>query len=121
MVKRPSVKCYSIKRSIGTVNSNDIRVRRTLAKEKRRHFCCFLDIVIPQEYGISRQEKLAIGLGVCAPLLKKIRADLHRNTDLGGEGGEGSEGNPTQAESENRLNPQYSHGVSSPGRHVRTR
>ncbi|XP_022658520.1 inositol hexakisphosphate and diphosphoinositol-pentakisphosphate kinase 2-like isoform X2 [Varroa destructor] len=91
------------------------------AEELYMYAKALADIVIPQEYGISRQEKLAIGLGVCAPLLKKIRADLHRNTDLGGEGGEGSEGNPTQAESENRLNPQYSHGVSSPGRHVRTR
>ncbi|KFM68191.1 Inositol hexakisphosphate and diphosphoinositol-pentakisphosphate kinase, partial [Stegodyphus mimosarum] len=37
------------------------------------------DIVIPQEYGINQQEKLTIGLGICTPLLKKIRADLHRN------------------------------------------
>ncbi|XP_066980666.1 inositol hexakisphosphate and diphosphoinositol-pentakisphosphate kinase 2 isoform X37 [Macrobrachium rosenbergii] len=72
------------------------------------------DIVIPQEYGMTQQEKVAIGQGICTPLLKKIRADLQRNI-----GEEESEEN--QGESINRLNPRYSHGVSSPGRHVRTR
>lgn len=67
------------------------------------------DIVIPQEYGLSVQEKLTIGQGICTPLLKKIKADLQRNIEELGE------------ESVNRLNPRYSHGVSSPGRHVRTR
>lgn len=54
------------------------------------------------------QEKLAIGQGICTPLLKKIKADLQRNIE-------------ECEESVNRLNPRYSHGVSSPGRHVRTR
>ncbi|CAG9783932.1 unnamed protein product [Diatraea saccharalis] len=67
------------------------------------------DIVIPQEYGSTMQEKLTIGQGICTPLLKKIRADLQRNIEESGE------------ETVNRLNPRYSHGVSSPGRHVRTR
>lgn len=67
------------------------------------------DIVIPQEYGLTMQEKLTIGQGICTPLLKKIRADLQRNIEETGE------------ETVNRLNPRYSHGVSSPGRHVRTR
>ncbi|XP_032452699.1 inositol hexakisphosphate and diphosphoinositol-pentakisphosphate kinase 2 isoform X36 [Nasonia vitripennis] len=67
------------------------------------------DIVIPQEYGLTVQEKLTIGQGICTPLLKKIRADLQRNIEEPGE------------ETVNRLNPRYSHGVSSPGRHVRTR
>ncbi|XP_033366511.1 inositol hexakisphosphate and diphosphoinositol-pentakisphosphate kinase 2 isoform X5 [Bombus vosnesenskii] len=67
------------------------------------------DIVIPQEYGLTVQEKLTIGQGICTPLLKKIRADLQRNIEETGE------------ETVNRLNPRYSHGVSSPGRHVRTR
>lgn len=66
------------------------------------------DIVIPQEYGLTKEEKLAIGTGICTPLLRKIRADLQRNIE-------------EPEESVNRLNPQYSHGVSSPGRHVRTR
>lgn len=66
------------------------------------------DIVIPQEYGLTAQEKLAIGQGICTPLLKKIKADLQRNIE-------------ESEESVNRLNPRYSHGVSSPGRHVRTR
>ncbi|CAG9837443.1 unnamed protein product [Diabrotica balteata] len=67
------------------------------------------DIVIPQEYGLTSQEKLTIGQGICTPLLKKIKADLQRNIEETGE------------ENVNRLNPRYSHGVSSPGRHVRTR
>lgn len=67
------------------------------------------DMVIPQEYGISTQEKLTIGTGICTPLLKKIKADLQRNIEEFGN------------ESVNRLNPRYSHGVTSPGRHVRTR
>lgn len=66
------------------------------------------DIVIPQEYGLTMDEKLAIGTGICTPLLRKIRADLQRNIE-------------EPEENVNRLNPRYSHGVSSPGRHVRTR
>lgn len=66
------------------------------------------DIVIPQEYGLTVQEKVAIGQGICTPLLRKIKADLQRNIE-------------ECDESVNRLNPRYSHGVSSPGRHVRTR
>jgi inositol hexakisphosphate/diphosphoinositol-pentakisphosphate kinase len=70
------------------------------------------DIVIPQEYGITQIEKLTIGLGICSPLLKKIRSDLLTNI---------YENEEDENESVNRLNPSYSHGVSSPGRHVRTR
>jgi inositol-hexakisphosphate/diphosphoinositol-pentakisphosphate 1-kinase len=66
------------------------------------------DIVIPQEYGLTKDEKLAIGTGICTPLLKKIQADLKRNIE-------------EPDENTNRLNPHYSLGVSSPGRHVRTR
>lgn len=65
--------------------------------------------MIPQEYGITTQEKLTIGTGICTPLLKKVKADLQRNIEEFGN------------ESVNRLNPRYSHGVTSPGRHVRTR
>jgi inositol-hexakisphosphate/diphosphoinositol-pentakisphosphate 1-kinase len=75
-----------------------------------KHLHIFLRFLsLFQEYGLTVQEKLAIGQGICTPLLKKIRADLQRNIEESGE------------ESVNRLNPQYSHGVSSPGRHVRTR
>ena len=70
------------------------------------------DIVIPQEYGSNTFEKLTIGLGICTPLLKKIKADLLSNMN---------EDECNETESVNRLNPQYSHGVSSPDRHVRTR
>ncbi|XP_075677724.1 inositol hexakisphosphate and diphosphoinositol-pentakisphosphate kinase 2 isoform X4 [Dermatophagoides pteronyssinus] len=73
------------------------------------------DIVIPQEYGTNVYEKLTIGLGTCTPLLKKIKADLLSIiTDAESVDQE-------TGESVNRLNPQYSYGVSSPGRHVRTR
>ena len=67
------------------------------------------DIVIPQEYGMTKEEKLTIGLGICGPLLKKIRGDLLRDY------------NEEESENVNRLNPHYSEGVSSPGRHVKTR
>ncbi|XP_074091356.1 inositol hexakisphosphate and diphosphoinositol-pentakisphosphate kinase 1 isoform X2 [Macrotis lagotis] len=64
------------------------------------------DVVIPQEYGISREEKLEIAVGFCLPLLKKIQLDLQRTHE---------------DESVNKLHPLYSRGVLSPGRHVRTR
>ncbi|CAG0918637.1 unnamed protein product [Notodromas monacha] len=69
------------------------------------------DVVIPQEYGLTAQEKLTIGQGICAPLLRKLRADMQRNLMEENE----------EAESVNRLHPHYSRGVSSPSRHVRTR
>uniref|UniRef100_A0A8C5WZE4 Inositol hexakisphosphate and diphosphoinositol-pentakisphosphate kinase n=1 Tax=Laticauda laticaudata TaxID=8630 RepID=A0A8C5WZE4_LATLA len=64
------------------------------------------DVVIPQEYGISQQEKLEIAVGFCQPLIKKIQLDLQRTHE---------------DESVNKLHPLYSRGVLSPGRHVRTR
>lgn len=78
------------------------------AEELYVHAKNLADIVIPQEYGLTVEEKLAIGTGICTPLLRKIRADLQRNIE-------------EPEENVNRLNPRYSHGVSSPGRHVRTR
>ncbi|CAH1401618.1 unnamed protein product [Nezara viridula] len=78
------------------------------AEELYIHAKYLADIVIPQEYGMTPVEKLAISQGICTPLLKKIRADLQRNIE-------------ESEENVNRLNPRYSHGVSSPGRHVRTR
>ncbi|XP_066511112.1 inositol hexakisphosphate and diphosphoinositol-pentakisphosphate kinase 2-like isoform X1 [Hoplias malabaricus] len=64
------------------------------------------DIVIPQEYGISKVEKLDIAYAYCLPLIKKIQLDLQRTHE---------------DESVNKLHPLYSRGVLSPGRHVRTR
>lgn len=80
-----------------------------LAEELYTYAKYLADVVIPQEYGLTVQEKIAIGQGICTPLLRKIKADLQRNIEEVGD------------ESVNRLNPRYSHGVSSPGRHVRTR
>lgn len=82
------------------------------AHELHTYAKALADIVIPQEYGMTEQEKLMIGLGTCGPLLRKIQADL-RNVDLINE--------DDTEESVNRLDPKYSHGVSSPDRHVRTR
>ncbi|XP_077173886.1 inositol hexakisphosphate and diphosphoinositol-pentakisphosphate kinase 1 isoform X3 [Paroedura picta] len=64
------------------------------------------DVVIPQEYGINKQEKLEIAVGFCLPLIRKIQLDLQRTHE---------------DESVNKLHPLYSRGVLSPGRHVRTR
>ncbi|XP_038157217.1 inositol hexakisphosphate and diphosphoinositol-pentakisphosphate kinase 1 isoform X7 [Cyprinodon tularosa] len=64
------------------------------------------DIVIPQEYGISKAEKLDIAQAYCVPLMKKIYLDLQRTHE---------------DEAVNKLHPLYSRGVMSPGRHVRTR
>uniref|UniRef100_UPI00398F11E1 inositol hexakisphosphate and diphosphoinositol-pentakisphosphate kinase 2 isoform X8 n=1 Tax=Pristiophorus japonicus TaxID=55135 RepID=UPI00398F11E1 len=64
------------------------------------------DIVIPQEYGITKAEKLDIAKGYCTPLIRKIRSDLQRTQD---------------DDTVNKLHPLYSRGVLSPERHVRTR
>ena len=56
------------------------------------------DVVIPQEYGLTNNEKLAIGQGICNPLLRKIRADLQRNIE---------EDVPLSDESVNRLDPRF--------------
>ncbi|XP_053273665.1 inositol hexakisphosphate and diphosphoinositol-pentakisphosphate kinase 2 isoform X6 [Pleuronectes platessa] len=64
------------------------------------------DIVIPQEYGINKGEKLDIAYAYCLPLVRKILLDLQRTHE---------------DESVNKLHPLYSRGVMSPGRHVRTR
>ena len=70
-------------------------------------------LIILQEYGMTRQEKLTIAQGICAPLLRKIRADLQRNICV--------EDEDDEEQTCYRLDPRYSSGVCSPGRHVRTR
>ncbi|XP_072439718.1 inositol hexakisphosphate and diphosphoinositol-pentakisphosphate kinase 2 [Chiloscyllium punctatum] len=64
------------------------------------------DIVIPQEYGITKAEKMDIAKAYCTPLIRKIRSDLQRTQD---------------DDTVNKLHPLYSRGVLSPERHVRTR
>ncbi|XP_072290761.1 inositol hexakisphosphate and diphosphoinositol-pentakisphosphate kinase 1-like isoform X4 [Eucyclogobius newberryi] len=82
--------------SLGLDRTQDLfRLSRALA-----------DIVIPQEYGICREEKLDIAQTYCVPLMKKIQLDLQRTHE---------------DEAVNKLHPLYSRGVMSPGRHVRTR
>nr|XP_022292489.1 inositol hexakisphosphate and diphosphoinositol-pentakisphosphate kinase 2-like isoform X6 [Crassostrea virginica] len=67
------------------------------------------DIVIPQEYGITIDEKLHISQSVCSPLMRKIRSDLEQCVC------------PNEEDESTRLNSLYSLGVSSPERFVRTR
>ncbi|XP_057307651.1 inositol hexakisphosphate and diphosphoinositol-pentakisphosphate kinase 2-like isoform X2 [Hydractinia symbiolongicarpus] len=66
------------------------------------------DIVIPQEYGISSEEKLKISKQLCSSFFKKIQADLQYNVNQ-------------LNESVNRLDPRESIGVEDPHQHVRTR
>ncbi len=68
-------------------------------------------VVIPQEYGMTREEKLNIARGIVTPLLKKIRADLKSNLT----------GIWNCEDTINQLHPTYSKGIQSPSRHVRTR
>ncbi|XP_075251165.1 uncharacterized protein LOC142343261 isoform X3 [Convolutriloba macropyga] len=72
------------------------------------------DVIVPQEYGMSGNEKFRIALKLCTPLLRKIRCDLHRNLD----------------QSAYRLHPKhctvccrerYSENILTPNRQVRTR
>lgn len=49
-----------------------------------------------QEYGLTQMDKLIIGQGICAPLLRKIRTDLQRNIE---------ESDESNDESVNRLDP----------------
>ena len=75
---------------------------------------------------MTRSEKLTIAQGICAPLLRKIRADLQRNVDPNGSNdgnGAGNEVEDNENEGDhestvNRLDPRYSSGVSSPGNNI---
>ncbi|XP_065579240.1 inositol hexakisphosphate and diphosphoinositol-pentakisphosphate kinase-like isoform X3 [Artemia franciscana] len=93
---------YDIQHNFSALNLDVLKELYTYSKY-------MADLVVPQEYGMTIAEKLAISQGICSPLLKKIRADLQSNVEV------------PEEENVNRLNPRYSHGVSSPGRHVRTR
>ena len=66
--------------------------------------------MLSQEYGVTREEKLAMAEIICTPLLNKMQSDLHHVLS-----NESSDIN-------HRLDPQLSkHIVISPSRHVRTR
>ncbi|KAF6768484.1 hypothetical protein AHF37_03665 [Paragonimus kellicotti] len=88
--------------------------------EAQDFFMCaksLADIVVPQEYGITREEKLVIGQRICTPLMRKILSDA-RYTDVD---------ECTRLHAGHRPNhglpcPDcYSKGVASPERFVRTR
>ncbi|XGW19261.1 hypothetical protein V3C99_003246 [Haemonchus contortus] len=81
--------------------------------EFERMYVCvknMADIVVPQEYGIRKENKICVAQRVCTPLLKKIRNDLHRCIECSEED-----------ESQTRLDPRASQGIATPLRHVRTR
>ncbi|CAG5124697.1 unnamed protein product, partial [Candidula unifasciata] len=81
-------------------------------KRAQELFMCskaLADIIIPQEYGITKEERLHIGQSYCMPLLRKIRSDLLQCM------------NASMDENTTRLDSKYSNGVSSPERFVRTR
>ncbi|KAE9415420.1 hypothetical protein Angca_004264, partial [Angiostrongylus cantonensis] len=79
---------------------------------ERMYLCVknMADIVVPQEYGIRKENKICVAQRVCTPLLKKIRNDLHRCIECSEED-----------ESQTRLDPRASQGIATPLRHVRTR
>ncbi|KAK6728015.1 hypothetical protein RB195_005586 [Necator americanus] len=79
---------------------------------ERMYLCVknMADIVVPQEYGIRKENKICVAQRVCTPLLKKIRNDLHRCIESSEED-----------ESQTRLDPRASQGIATPLRHVRTR
>ncbi|XP_072321898.1 inositol hexakisphosphate and diphosphoinositol-pentakisphosphate kinase 2 isoform X7 [Eucyclogobius newberryi] len=86
------------------IHNSSLGLEDTLELFRLSH--ALADIVIPQEYGISKAEKLDIAYAYCLPLVRKIQMDLQRTHE---------------DESVNKLHPLYSRGVMSPGRHVRTR
>ncbi|XP_061176478.1 inositol hexakisphosphate and diphosphoinositol-pentakisphosphate kinase 2-like isoform X1 [Saccostrea echinata] len=88
-------------------NQKTIQYER--AKELFECSKALADIVIPQEYGITLDEKLHISQSVCTPLMRKIRSDLEQCVC------------PDDEEESTRLNSLYSLGVASPERFVRTR
>ena len=63
----------------------------------------------PQEYGITKEEKLYIGKTICNPLLGKIRSDLHHVVF------------DESSDINHRLDPRLSRDIFTPMRHVRTR
>jgi hypothetical protein len=75
----------------------------------------FADSYVPQEYGITRREKLVIGSKMCCELLRKIRNDLI----LGTEG----EGKTETGDMQYTLDTSHAEylDVKSVGRRVRTR
>ncbi|XP_076452977.1 inositol hexakisphosphate and diphosphoinositol-pentakisphosphate kinase 2-like isoform X5 [Babylonia areolata] len=87
--------------------------QKTLQYERANElFMCskaLADIIIPQEYGITVDEKLHIAQNYCLSFLRKIRSDFLQVV------------NPNMEDATTRLDSRYSKGVASPERFVRTR
>ncbi|XP_046549232.1 inositol hexakisphosphate and diphosphoinositol-pentakisphosphate kinase 2-like isoform X7 [Haliotis rubra] len=90
--------------------------QKTLQFERAEElFMCskaLADIIIPQEYGITVEEKLHIAQNYCTPLMRKIRSDLLQCLHSS---------DSTMDDNATRLDSRYSKGVASPERFVRTR
>jgi inositol hexakisphosphate/diphosphoinositol-pentakisphosphate kinase len=72
---------------------------------------CMADVVVPQEYGTTREEKRSVGVKICSPLLQKIRDDLDiARTD-------------NKADMRYMINMDYSADlpINTMGRRIRTR
>jgi hypothetical protein len=70
------------------------------------------NIIVPQEYGVDKEDKLRIGSKMCGELLKKIKSDLeHSHSDLRVD------------DNHYTLDNSYAEhvGIKTLGRHVRTR
>ncbi|KAL7677580.1 hypothetical protein ACOME3_003815 [Neoechinorhynchus agilis] len=94
-------------------------------------------IIVPQEYGLTREDKLAIARGIISPLLNKIRMDLRRVVESEEEyerdevyisGSDDKKEDSSQDEVTNRLDlrkltmeERSTRGIQTPSRHVRTR
>eukprot|EP00050_Salpingoeca_kvevrii_P007410 m.296055 g.296055 ORF g.296055 m.296055 type:complete len:1020 (+) comp13312_c0_seq1:82-3141(+) len=76
----------------------------------------FAGVIVPQEYGVTYEEKVEIGKLIARPLMTKI---LH---DLRTAAGKGSKYEHFQNEVSHQFNSTSNElGVQSPGRHVRSR
>lgn len=69
------------------------------------------NFINPQEYGVTAEEKLDLGIRVAQPLMRKILYDLRLARDQG----------ITTAETMHRLDSRYAVGIDSPSLNVRTR
>ncbi|KAL3318692.1 Inositol hexakisphosphate and diphosphoinositol-pentakisphosphate kinase 1 [Cichlidogyrus casuarinus] len=89
---------YDVQHNPGILIEEDIQGFFSCAK-------ALADIIVPQEYGITLEDKLLIGQRICTPLMRKILSDARY----------------TEVDECTRLHAGYSKGVASPERFVRTR
>ncbi|KIH52436.1 histidine acid phosphatase [Ancylostoma duodenale] len=90
---------------------------------ERMYLCVknMADIVVPQEYGIRKENKICVAQRVCTPLLKKIRNDLHRCIECSEEDESQTRLDPRSYKAVTLAFSRASQGIATPLRHVRTR